>query len=29
MDANGVIDDSTGVNSSAYSYAMTGLVADN
>ena len=29
MDANGVVDDSTGVNNSAYAYTMTGTVTDN
>ena len=29
MDANGVVDDSTGVNNSAYAYTLTGAVVDN
>jgi len=29
MDDNGVVDDSTGVNNSAYAYTMTGKVTDN
>ncbi len=29
MDANDVVDDSTGVNNSAYAYTMTGTVTDN
>ena len=29
MDDNSVVDDSTGVNNSAYAYTMTGTVADN
>lgn len=29
MDINGVVDDSTGVNNSAYAYTMTGIVTDN
>ena len=29
MDAKGVVDDSTGVNNSAYAYTMTGTVTDN
>jgi hypothetical protein len=29
LDANGVIDDSTGVNNSAYAYTLTGTVSNN
>ena len=29
MDDNGVVDDSTGVNNSAYAYTLTGTVTDN